>query len=99
MKYPISKDTIKPLLLMLDDFWRMDNDDEPEFDYLAIMRNLVIADKNRDENLNMELSSETVRFLLYMADSMCSAYQTPKAKMSREATEALNAELAKPPKW
>lgn len=98
MKVQLSKGTVKSLLLMLDDFWRLDDDDEPDFDYIAIMKNLIVADKNRDENGSLELTSTTVDFLFYILDELASEYNTIKKDISKAAKEAI-AEAMKTQTW
>lgn len=67
MKAYLSTNTVKELVLMLDDSFQIDNED-PVFDYIGIMKNLLLANKHRSEDNKLELSTDTVEWLFHLID-------------------------------
>lgn len=96
MKAYLSKNTVKELVLMLDDAYQADPE-EPDFDYVGIMKNLLLSDKHRDERNRLELSSETVEWLFSILDVMLFK-QEPIGEMSSETRAELN-ERMKEQRW
>ena len=88
MKAYISKNTVKELILMLDDAYQADNE-EPDFDYIGIMKNLLLANKFRDENNQLELSSDTVNWLFSVLDIFLYKNKPSARKLSAITKDAL----------
>ena len=88
MKAYLSKNTVKELVLMLDDAYQADFE-EPDFDYIGIMKNLLLANKYRDENNQLELSSDTISWLFSILDVMLYKNKPSGKKLSDKSRAAL----------
>ena len=97
MKAYLSKNTVRELVLMLDDAYQVDSE-EPIFDYIGIMKNLVLANKYRDEDNQLELSSDTINWLFSVLDTMMFKQTPSKKKMSEKSKNAFNKRL-KEQRW
>lgn len=94
MKVDISKDAVKHLLLIADDFWNLERE-APTWNYIAIMKNLLLANKYRKENEGLELASETIEWMFSLLDMLVATQTGNKTKVSAEARKALTAEMKK----
>lgn len=74
---------------MLDDAYQADFE-EPDFDYIGIMKNLLLANKYRDENNQLELSSDTISWLFSILDVMLYQNKPSGRKLSDKSRAALN---------
>lgn len=93
MKAYLSKNTVKELVLMLDDAYQADSEEHPDFDYIRIMKNLLLANKHRDENNQLELSSETVEWLFSILDIMLYKNRPSGRKVSDKSRAALKEKM------
>lgn len=82
---------------MLDDAYQLDTD-EPIFNYIRIMKNLVLANKFRDEDNQLELSSETVDWLFSILDVLLFKEEPSKKKVSLVSRKALK-EIMNQQRW
>ncbi len=88
MKVYLSKNTVKELILMLDDAYQVDSE-EPYFDYIGIMKNLLLADKYRDENNQLELASHTIEWLFSVIDVIIFKNQPTRRRLSDKSRAEL----------
>lgn len=93
MKAYLSKNTVKELVLMLDDAYQADSEEHPDFDYIRIMKNLLLANKHRDENNQLELSSETIEWLFSILDIMLYKNRPSGRKVSDKSRAALKEKM------